>query len=134
MREKRRRPGAIVWSVLGSLFRKPATIGYPFEKFSMQPNFRGKPNLHSERCTGCRLCIRDCPSHAIMITKVGEKKFEASIDLGRCLYCAQCMDTCPRKVIEMTPDFELAQFDRGMLKVVFHADPDRACPEESTGT
>ena len=91
--------------------------------------------VDSEKCTGCRLCIRDCPSQAITITKVGEKKFEASIDLGRCVYCAQCAETCPRKVIDISTDFELAQIERGKLKIVFHAEAATAsCPEESAGT
>ena len=43
----------------------------------------GAPRFDSDKCTGCRLCIRDCPSQAITITKVGDKKFEATLDLGR---------------------------------------------------
>jgi formate hydrogenlyase subunit 6/NADH:ubiquinone oxidoreductase subunit I len=132
MKAKHRALGTMVESVLGSLFRKPATMRYPFEKFRMPKDFRGQPKFKSELCTGCRLCIRDCPSQAITITKVGDKKFEASIDLGKCVYCAQCAETCPRKVIDITTDFELTQFERGKLKVVFHADTgSAACIEES---
>jgi formate hydrogenlyase subunit 6/NADH:ubiquinone oxidoreductase subunit I len=134
MRGKHRRLGAMMESVLGSLFKKPATIRYPFAKFRMPKDFRGQPRFHSEKCSGCRLCIRDCPAQAITITKVGEKRFEASIDLGKCVYCAQCSETCPRKVIEITTEFELAQLSRGSLKVVFHAEPaSGACAEESPG-
>jgi len=135
MRVKHRALGTMIESVLGSLFRKPATIRYPFEKFQMPKDFRGQPKFRSELCTGCRLCIRDCPSQAITITKIGEKKFEASIDLGKCVYCAQCAETCPRKVIDITTDFELTQLERGKLKVVFHADTaTAACPEDSAGS
>ena len=135
MKAKPRVLGAMLESVLGSLFRKPATMRYPFEKFHMPADFRGQPKFHSEKCTGCRLCIRDCPSQAITITKIGEKKFEASIDLGKCVYCAQCAETYPRKVIDISTDFELTQLDRGKLKVVFHAAAATAsCPEESAGS
>lgn len=41
MRAKSRVLGAMLESVLGSLFRKPATIRYPFEKFVMPKDFRG---------------------------------------------------------------------------------------------
>ena len=134
MSEKRHHLGEMIFSVLGSLFKKPATMRYPFAKFRMPANFRGAPKFNSDKCIGCMLCIRDCPSQAITITKIGEKKFEASIDLGRCVYCAQCAETCPRKVIEITPEFELTQFDRGKLKVVFHASAaSAACPDESAG-
>lgn len=121
----------MIESVLASLFRRPATIRYPFEKFTMPKGFRGMPKFRSQLCTGCRLCIRDCPSQAITITKVGEKRFEASIDLGKCVYCAQCAETCPRKVIEITTEFELASLERGVLKVTFHGEPSapQACPD-----
>jgi formate hydrogenlyase subunit 6/NADH:ubiquinone oxidoreductase subunit I len=132
---KHRALGTMIESVIGSLFKKPATMRYPFEKFRMPKDFRGQPKFKSELCTGCRLCIRDCPSQAITITKIGEKKFEASIDLGKCVYCAQCAETCPRKVIEITTEFELTQVERGKLKVTFHADTGTAaCPEESAGS
>ncbi|MGA2478839.1 MAG: 4Fe-4S binding protein [Spirochaetia bacterium] len=132
---KHRALGTMIESVLGSLFKKPATMRYPFEKFRMPKDFRGQPKFKSELCTGCRLCIRDCPSQAITITKIGEKKFEASIDLGKCVYCAQCAETCPRKVIDITTEFELTQLERGKLKVTFHADTgSAACTEESAGS
>jgi formate hydrogenlyase subunit 6/NADH:ubiquinone oxidoreductase subunit I len=116
-------PGKMILTVLHSLFEKPPTIRYPFAKFTMPAGFRGKPRFHPERCTGCRLCIRDCPSQAIRITKVGEKSFQAEVDLGKCIYCAQCAESCPRMAIEITPIFELAQLDRGKLRLVFHAAP-----------
>jgi formate hydrogenlyase subunit 6/NADH:ubiquinone oxidoreductase subunit I len=131
MGTKHHRPGEMLFSVLASLFKKPATIRYPFEKFRMPDKFRGAPKFDSEKCIGCKLCVRDCPANAITITKIGEKKFEASIDFGKCVYCAQCAETCPRKVIEITPEFELTQVDRGKLKVTFHADTGSpACTDE----
>ncbi len=119
MRGTHRRLGAMLNPVLGSLFVKPATIKYPFEKFVMPKDFRGQPKFISEKCSGCRLCIRDCPAQAITITKVGDRKFEAALDLGRCVYCAQCAETCPRKAIDISTDFELARIDRSTLKIVF---------------
>jgi len=136
MGNKPRRLGAMFHYVLGSLFVKPATIGYPFQKFVMPKDFRGQPKFISEKCTGCRLCIRDCPAQAIAITKVGEKRFEATLDLGRCVYCGQCAETCPRKAVEITTEFELARIDRGTLKVVFpnNAPPPPPRTEESAGS
>jgi formate hydrogenlyase subunit 6/NADH:ubiquinone oxidoreductase subunit I len=124
------RPGRMIFQVLASLFKKPATIKYPYEKFVMPKNFRGQPKFDSAKCTGCRLCIRDCPSHAITIKKVGEKKYEATLDLGKCIYCGQCADTCPRKVIELSTDFELAQMDKQTLTVTFHLPTTGSCKDE----
>jgi formate hydrogenlyase subunit 6/NADH:ubiquinone oxidoreductase subunit I len=109
--------------VLQSFFKKAATTTYPFGvKKEMPKNFRGQLRFFPEKCICCKLCMRDCPSEAISIKKVGEGKMEAEIDLSRCIYCGQCVDVCPKKALESTPEFELAQVDRGKLKVVFGAD------------
>ena len=118
------RPGKMLKQVLQSIFKKPATLHYPMQKSPMPDKFRGKLVFHPEKCIGCKLCMKDCPSGAIEIVKVGEKNFEARIDLGKCIYCAQCVDTCPKKALEATKEFELASLDRGKLKVVFNAKSD----------
>ena len=112
----------MIKEVLESIFKKPATSKYPFVKKEMPKNFRGKLKFFPEKCIGCKLCMKDCPSDAIVITKVGEKKFQAEIDIAKCIYCAQCVDTCPKKALEATPEFELAQLEHGKLKVVYSAE------------
>lgn len=115
------RPGKMIWEVLGSLFKKPATTRYPFEKSDMPDKFRGKLKFYPKVCIGCKLCMRDCPSNAINIIKTGDKSFECEVDLGKCIYCGQCVDTCMKKALEMTKEFELAVLERGKLKVTFNA-------------
>lgn len=117
------RPGKMIKQVLNSIFKKPATTRYPFVKFEMPDKFRGKLKFYPERCIGCKLCMRDCPSNAINIKKVGEKQFEAQIDLGKCIYCGQCVDSCLKKALEMTKEFELASLNRDTLKVTLGEKP-----------
>jgi len=103
------------------LFRKPATVDYPFQKLEVPKDFRGTPFLHPELCIVCRACERDCPAEAIEIKSVNEaeKRFQMIIHNDRCIHCAQCVDSCPttpKKAMDMDALFEIAAFDRHNLK------------------
>lgn len=124
-----KKPGKMIWQALSSVFKKPATVNYPSVKVQMPEHFRGKIKFEASKCIGCKLCMRDCPTDAITITKVGDKRFEAEIDLSRCIYCAQCVDSCPKDALHASTEFELANFSREKLKVVFHAPPPK--PQEN---
>jgi len=112
----------MLFEVLASLFKKPATVLYPFDKSGAIKKFRGEIKFDPSKCSGCKLCMKDCPSNAIKINKVGDK-YEAEFDLGKCIYCGQCVDSCVRKALEISPEFELAQLERGKLKVTFGGNP-----------
>ncbi|MBN1660420.1 MAG: 4Fe-4S binding protein [Anaerolineae bacterium] len=50
-----------------------------------------------ERCTGCGLCLRECPSGAIS----GQPKEPHAIDPALCSRCRLCYDVCPVDAIEI---------------------------------
>jgi len=56
-----------------------------------------KPLMHyrinQDDCTGCRLCIKSCPSAAI----AGEPKKPHIIDQMKCTKCGACFEVCPDK-------------------------------------
>jgi formate hydrogenlyase subunit 6/NADH:ubiquinone oxidoreductase subunit I len=119
MSKRKIRPGAMIAMVLRSLFQKPATVDYPAKPLPMPEAFRGQLKFDPSKCIGCLLCMKDCPSNAIQIKKIADKKFEMDIDLGKCIYCGQCVDSCVKKALAITPRFELAQTDRDKLKIIF---------------
>ena len=101
------------------LFKKHSTELYPFVKKKVEEDFRGKLKFDPEKCIGCNICTKVCPSNAITIEKVSEeeKKFKAVVHLDRCIYCAQCVYSCPKHALESTKDFELANFSSDKMKV-----------------
>jgi NADH-quinone oxidoreductase subunit F len=46
--------------------------------------------IDEEKCNGCRLCAKNCPSEAI----TGEKKEPHKIDQADCIKCGLCRDNC----------------------------------------
>ncbi len=117
------RLGAMLRQVLQSLFKKPATVCYPFEKLPMADKLRGKLKFTPALCIGCKMCERDCPAGAIKITKIADKQFDCEVRLDKCIYCGQCAESCPKKALEMTEEIELACSDAKKLKVVYHGKP-----------
>ena len=51
--------------------------------------------IDEEKCTGCRVCARECPQEAIS----GEKKKPHRIDQEKCIRCGLCHDSCKFEAI-----------------------------------
>jgi formate hydrogenlyase subunit 6/NADH:ubiquinone oxidoreductase subunit I len=122
-------PGKMASEVIKAAFLRPATISYPAAPVVMPDRFRGKIRFIAAKCIGCKMCMRDCPTNCITITKVGDKRFQAEFDVDRCIFCAQCVDSCPKDALEATPEFELAQLTRDKLKAFFPAPAAAPAPE-----
>ncbi len=109
--------GSMLPEIMRHLFKKRATVLYPFERLDIPKDFRGRPIYNHEKCSGtCRgLCAIDCPAKAIVIEEVGEEEKHLVFLLDRCLFCGQCAESCPFKSITMSEEFELAQYDKESL-------------------
>ena len=113
-------PGKITNFVVKHLFKKPATVSFPKGKMQIARNYRGKLSYDPTNCNGCGLCMRYCPSKAILVVNEGtkeERKMKATLSLSRCIFCGQCVDSCPRNCLPCTQNIDLSSLDKDELVV-----------------
>ena len=107
--------------MLGMFVKKADTSLYPAIRANVADRFRGMLAFDAERCVGCKLCQKVCPTGAIEIekteTETGEKHFNAIIYLDKCIFCGQCVDTCHKDALSNTSNFELASGNKDDLTV-----------------
>ena len=114
-----------IWQVLKHTFTKADTVEYPEQKPYLAPRYRGRIVLTrdpdgKERCVACNLCAVACPVDCIALQQVidddGRKRAEFfRINFSRCILCGFCEEACPTYAIQLTPDVELAEYDRQNL-------------------
>ena len=128
--------GAMFKDLLTSFFSAPATERYPFERPETADRFRGKLYFDPAKCTGCNLCSKDCPAHAldIVIIDRAAKRFVARYNVDRCIYCSQCVQSCKFKCIGMSnEDWELASLNKEPFFVNYGKEEDIAVLVEKFG-
>ena len=119
--------GVMFSDVVRSLFKRPATELYPFVRKPTPDRLRGKLVWDPSKCTGCQLCVKDCPSEAIeliVLDKV-KKQFVLRYHNDRCTYCAQCVVNCRFKCLNMSSEqWELASVNKEPFTVYYGKEED----------
>ncbi len=98
-----------------SAFRRPVTEIYPLERRPTVEQFRGLLHWNPEGCTGCGLCVKDCPAEAIDFITIDKaaKRFVFRYYADRCTFCGQCAYNCRFNCITLdNEEWELADVDR----------------------
>ncbi len=92
--------------MLRNAVNRPATLLYPFQKIPPADGIKGRLVWEMEKCIGCGICPKICPSQAIRMNGAGSKA-EIVYRLDKCLFCGECVDNCPTNAIEQTREYEL---------------------------
>jgi formate hydrogenlyase subunit 6/NADH:ubiquinone oxidoreductase subunit I len=113
--------------IAGSLFKKPVTEKYPFEKKAAPESLRGKLYYDAAKCTGCMLCIKDCPAAAIELITIDKaaKRFVMKYNMDKCTFCDQCVINCRFKCLDLSnEDWELASLTQEPMTIYYGRDED----------
>ena len=110
--------GTMFQDILESFFKKSATRLYPVERIAPPERYRGVLSFDPSLCTGCSLCVKDCPSNAIQLVILDRaaKQYVMKYHMDRCIYCGQCMVNCKFKCIGMSnEDWEHAALNKDFM-------------------
>jgi len=114
-----------LWLILLHLLQKRVTVQYPEQRPYIPPRWRGWIVLSrdpdgGERCVACYLCAVACPVDCIALQATEDKHGRRypewfRINFSRCIFCGFCEEACPTYAIQLTPDFEMGEYDRSKL-------------------
>jgi NADH-quinone oxidoreductase subunit I len=114
-----------IWLVFLHMFRRRVTVQYPEKKAYLPPRWRGRIILSrdpdgGERCVACYLCAVACPVDCIALQATEDENGRRypdffRINFSRCIFCGYCEEACPTYAIQLTPDYEMGEYQRQNL-------------------
>jgi NADH-quinone oxidoreductase subunit I len=114
-----------IWLVFLHAFRRRVTVQYPDQRRPLPARWRGRIILSrdpdgQERCVACHMCSAVCPVDCIALQATEDESGRRypewfRINFSRCIFCGLCEEACPTCAIQLTPDFEMAEYERQSL-------------------
>jgi 2-oxoglutarate ferredoxin oxidoreductase subunit delta len=65
---------------------------------------KGKPDIDTERCKGCELCLAACPEQILKLSEEFNRQgqhYAVCFAPERCTACMSCAIVCPDSAIEI---------------------------------
>lgn len=59
------------------------------------------PTIKGNRCKGCSICSKICPTKAINMKYDRNGELYAEIDYQKCVFCNKCITACPYSVVKL---------------------------------
>ena len=114
-----------LWLVFLHMFRRRVTSSIRNRRRYLPPRWRGRIILSrdpdgGERCVACYLCAVACPVDCIALQATEDEHGRRypdffRINFSRCIFCGYCEEACPTYAIQLTPDYEMGEYQRQNL-------------------
>ncbi|HJJ56336.1 MAG TPA: 4Fe-4S binding protein, partial [Methanocorpusculum sp.] len=88
--------------LLKQLLNRPVTINFPAEPPKKFENTRGHIKFNESKCTSCTLCMKRCPSQAILVDRASKTW---TIDRFKCIICGQCVELCKFEALSLSNEY-----------------------------
>jgi len=97
--ERLKKRFSILSAIVDALIESPETVAYPYGPLDLPQGYRGAIVIDPDKCTGCGMCVRDCPAEGLKLVKKSRDEFKLIHYPARCAYCGQCERSCRRGAI-----------------------------------
>lgn len=92
-------------TILKQFSRKPVTTTFPAEPAKHFAGTRGHIVFDPAKCTSCTICMKRCPSQAIVVDRAAKTW---TIDMFRCVICGQCVELCKFGVLSLATEYSIS--------------------------
>lgn len=89
-----------------NILKKIISTGMVTEKYDegqVPTRFRGEVAIEDKTCGECQVCVKSCPTKAIIFTNGS-----IHINHNACIFCGRCVELCEKHQIKHTNHYKLA--------------------------